>query len=219
MSVDITVRGQHEVAALAQLGTVQARVHLRRASAQEAMAAVADAARGRHASLEAQHDPAAGPVVSWSGDQVLTRVERYDDDGERRRVPAHHAHALVVATFSDHEALGRWLTESAAVEGFEVDRVTWDLTAERRALLEREARTAAVEAAVRQARDYADALGLQGLRPVSLTDAASAWDDDDWEEAVPAAFETQSADDGPGVPVAPRQVTVRVAVQVRFLAD
>lgn len=217
MSVEITVRGAHEVAAPAERGTVRASVHLWRAAADEAMAAVADAARGRHLSLEAQHDPDAGPVVGWSGDQVHSWLERHDDYGERLRKPAQHARATIVATFSDHEALGRWLTESAAVEGFEVDQVTWDLTAERRAALERDARVAAVAAAVRQAQDYADALALGEVRAVSLSDDASSRDDD-WEAVEPASFAARDADDGAPVPVAPREVVVRAGVRIRFLA-
>src|SRR4051812_36182226 len=105
--------------------------------------------------LGALHDPVAGPVTSWSSDQLRVWGQRpWNQEGKQLPV-VYYAAAGVAATFADFTVLSSWLTQISLVDGITVDGVTWDLTEATRAAVTERTRRGAVAAAVAKATVYA----------------------------------------------------------------
>jgi uncharacterized protein YggE len=79
-------------------------------------------------------------------------------------------------------------------------------------------RTAAVHDAVTRAQQYADALGLSGVRPVAVADAGMLGVELHLDGRPAATFlrAAGSAGTGPDVELAPEEIEVSAAVDARF---
>lgn len=168
--VAITVRGTHSVALPPQQATVYATVRADGPAAEPVLHLVAATLAAVNASLQARHDPAAGPVIRYAVEQIHKDAHRpYNQDG--RQLPlVHTASASVTATFTDFADLAAWIEHVAGLDGIGINHIQWALTDERRLTVERESRQEAVRDARRRAQDYADALGLGPVAVRTVSD-------------------------------------------------
>ena len=214
--MEITVRGVCRTSHPAELGTVSAHIAVEGGDAATVFTAVVEHSHQARTSVIALHDPDAGPVTSWAGQDVHTWATRpWSQDGAQLPL-VHHARTDLRVTFRDVAALGAWLTEMSAVEGFGVEQVEWTLTEEREAELTRAARARAVADAWSKARDYAAALGLGEVRAVALADAGMLGPHPQEEQARFARAALAAG--GPDLALVPQDVEVSCEVDARFTA-
>lgn len=108
----------------------------------------------------------AGSVAQFAIDQIRITAHRpWNDQGVQLPL-VHTASVAITAKFSDFDAAGAW----SASDGLTVHSITWVLTEQTRAAVERQTRQQAVRNAARNAQDYADALELGTVRVVSVRD-------------------------------------------------
>lgn len=222
MSVEITVRGEHEVRRTPERATATVAVRTEGASGEEAQAHLGAAAARVADSLRALHDPEHGPVTWWSSDTVRSSARRPHHDKGKQLPLVHTSAQGFTAKFSDFERLGAWLTASAAVPGLSVAGVAWTLTDVVRTGLVVRARHEAVRAARAKAQDYADAAGLGPVRLVALADAGMLGDGLSPVHAPtsgPATRMAASATAGPDISFAPEDVVLLARVDARFAVD
>lgn len=157
--------------------------------------------------------------VRWSAGELRTWVEQpWSADGTPQTV-VHHASCGFSAAFEATDAPGAWLGDRLGRgDGFVVHQVAWELAAATRATLEREVRAEAVQEAVRRARDYAVALGLDSdrVRPVVVADAGLLSGAASGGEQP--LFRLAASAEGAGVPLDPAEVEVAGSVDARFVA-
>ncbi|KZX22794.1 SIMPL domain-containing protein [Rathayibacter tanaceti] len=117
---------------------------------------------------EAAAERASGVATWWSADQVsVSMVRRFLKDSDVAQLfPV--AAAGVRVKYRDVAALGQWVGSIAEVPGVQVSGVDWDVTAARRASIERDVRMAAVRDARERAEAYAAALGRPDVRLLAL---------------------------------------------------
>ncbi|TNC17988.1 SIMPL domain-containing protein [Georgenia sp. 311] len=214
--VEITVRGACRTSHPAERGTVSAHISVEGDDAARVFAAVVEHSHLARTSVVALHDPEAGPVTSWVGQDVRTWATRpWSQDGAQLPL-VHHARTDLRVTFRDVVALGAWLTEMSTVEGFGVEQVEWTLTEAREEELTRTARSRAVADARSKARDYAAALGLGEVRVVALADAGMLGPHPPEEPGRLARVAL--AGGGPDLALVPQDVEVSCEVDARFTA-
>ena len=110
--------------------------------------------------LKGLHDPASGPVVAWSSDRVSVWSDRpWNNEGVQLPL-VYHATIAVRATFSDFDALARWVEAVATTSGVTVGSIEWELLDTTRDALLEQVRTEAVQDAAAKALVYARAAGL-----------------------------------------------------------
>lgn len=217
--VEITVRGSHRAEAAPERARVRTRVIRDGPDADEVVADVARLAEQVRAAITPLHDADAGPVVAWSSDRMQVWSERpWNQDGEQLPL-VHHAQIGVDAEFADFTALGRWLSDTAALEGVTVDGIEWALTDEHRDALLADVRSAAVAAARAKAEVYAAALGLTRLTVLAVADAGMLGEGiqpvGDHEARPMMRMAAMSA---PEIELAPRPIAVTAEVDARFVA-
>ncbi|MFF2051346.1 SIMPL domain-containing protein [Leifsonia sp. NPDC058194] len=173
----ITVQGEHRERRAAERGVARVLVTYDGESRHETLALTTE----RHAELAAGlreiHGASAGPLLSWSSDQLRVWGDRpWSQTGEQLPI-VHHAQVGVEAEFSDTAALSDWVGSVSLRDGVTVEGVTWSLSEETLAALTEEVSRRAVEHAVAKARRYASSLGLTASgRWHSATRACSARD-------------------------------------------
>lgn len=164
--VTLTVAGTAQHFHPAERGTV--RLEIRRES--RSRSAVLAEVSSLHATVrdQARAEQQSGAATWWSADQVsVSTVRRFLKDSDVAEV-FHIAAASVRVKYRDFDALGRWVSSVSGLPGVVVSGVDWDLTAARRASVEREVRVAAVRDAQERAAAYASALGLGQPRVLTL---------------------------------------------------
>lgn len=217
--VEITVRGSHRATAAAERAKVRARIVRDGSDAEQVAADAAGVADRVTATVTPLHDAEAGPVVAWSSDRLQTWSSRpWNQDGEQLPL-VHHAQIGFDVEFGDVTALGRWLSETVVLDGFEVDGVEWALTDEHRDELLAAVRTAAVADARSKAELYARALGLQRVTVLAVADAGMLGEGTHPVGAHEGAARMAMAARGPDIELAPRPVLVSAEVDARFLAS
>ncbi|SJM61598.1 hypothetical protein CZ771_12855 [Actinomycetales bacterium JB111] len=219
--VEITVRGSSLRRHPAQRGTVHAYVSVEGPESGEVFDAVAQSVEQVQASVGALHDPEAGPVTRWFGQEVRTWAARpWNDEG--KQLPfVHHARADLEVEFSNFGVLSTWLRDMAELHGFAVDRVEWSLTEERRAELEHEARVGGVESAREKAAAFAGALGYADVRALEVADAGmlSGHRQSEGGDGVMFARAAAFSDAGRGeLRLVPEDIEIAVKVDARFVA-
>lgn len=220
-TTDITVRGRASASAPPDRGTVHAQVSADAPVSSDAYDAVVAGAAAVRGSLEGLHDTDAGPVRTVHVDAVKLFTERpWGHDGERGPL-VHHAVAEARVEFDDAVAIGRWLSDVAAIEGLQVQGVEWTLLPEHRARLVRRLRAEAVQDARGAAEDYATAAGLGVPTYVAIADAGmlgggepSPYGPRDRVGFTPAAASLRGA--GAPLEMSPRPLDVVVEVDARF---
>ncbi|MWB98245.1 SIMPL domain-containing protein [Agromyces seonyuensis] len=155
------------------------------------------------------------PLIRWSAENVVVTADRpWNRDGERLAL-VYRASASLSATFSDFGALGEWLARAVVLDGVNVGGVDWALDERAYAELVEEVRRGAVADAVAKARVYADALELDSVMPVELSEDPHAG-------AVPmrlaSAMAVGSGDGGTVPTLEPADVDVEARVELRFRA-
>lgn len=164
--VTITVAGTAQHFHPAERGTV--RLELRRESRSRTQALSEVTSLHTRVREEARAEQASGAATWWSADQVsVSTVHRYLKDSDVAEL-LHVAAAAVRVKYQDFAALGRWVGSISELSGVVVSGVDWDVTASRRASIEREVRIAAVRDARERAVAYASALGLSEVRVLTL---------------------------------------------------
>ncbi|PPG51124.1 MULTISPECIES: SIMPL domain-containing protein [unclassified Rathayibacter] len=164
--VTITVAGLAQHFHPAERGTV--RLEIRRESRSRPQALAEVTALHARVREEAAAEQASGAATWWSSDQIsVSSVRRYIKDSDVTQL-FHVAAAGVRVKYRDFAALGRWVGSISEVPGIQISGVDWDVTAARRAGIEREVRTAAVRDARERAEAYAAALGLTEVRVLTL---------------------------------------------------
>lgn len=222
MPIEITVHGSYYVSEPPELVTVHATVSYEGPTMKPVYEQVARDLEDVTASLD-ELAMEAGPVTTWSADQLRTSSHRPWRDGEQLVDPVHTASVNVRATFRQFDLASRWIADRvAASEGFGVSRLYWALTRERREDVVREVRKQAVRDAAVRAQDYADALDLGTVTPIAIADTGMLQSGSSAErspgmsvDAVMAA-PPGGASDGPSVDLTPENIDVSASVDARF---
>ncbi len=223
MSTEITVRGRFSAFQAPERGTVHATIAFEGPAMEPVYDRVArdlDAVKASVAPLKAGDH---GPVTWWSAQQLRTWSNRpWNQDGIQLPL-VHHASVGMEVKFRDFSSLSRWVSQHVAnTDGFRVSRVDWALTTKRRTELQRQARTRAVEDAVARAQLYADALGLDRIRPVAIADAGMLGATLHPESGAGAAYLRAAAaapGGGPDVELIPEDIEVSATVDARFVGE
>jgi uncharacterized protein YggE len=127
------------------------------------------------------------------------------------RVAAYHASVTTNVTVADFTVLGELMLRLADHDQVTVAGPWWQLRPD--SPVHREARRAAIDAAVQRAREYAEALGARVTALLELADTGMA----DRPLMASAAYQTMSAGGGPPeLDLDPQQQTVRASVEARF---
>lgn len=219
--VEITVRGSHHAEAPPERARVRLRVVRDGPDAEQVVAAVARIAEQVRDATTAIHDADAGPVVAWSSDRVQVWSDRpWNQDGVQLPL-VHHAQIGFDAEFADFAALGRWLSDTAALDGVTVDGIEWALTDEHRDAMLADVRAGAVADARAKAEVYAAAIGLTRLTVLALADAGMLGEGIHpvgGHEPMPVARMKALSAAAPEVELEPRPITVTAEVDARFVA-
>ncbi|QJU53834.1 SIMPL domain-containing protein [Herbiconiux sp. KACC 21604] len=219
----ITVSGSNEQHHNPELAVVRIGVGFEGSKRDSVLAATRAAHESLTGSLESLRDEDHGPVRVWHSEDIRVWGQRpWSQDNQRLPVEFHSA-VFVDAEFDDFEALSEWIDVVAVREGIAVDGITWSLAPETDAVVRAEARRAAVADAVAKAEEYAAALGLDEISPVSIADAGLL---DDARGAggggqAPRAMAlmAKSAPTPGGIELRPATIVVEASVHARFVAS
>ncbi|MET4638278.1 SIMPL domain-containing protein [Mycetocola sp. 2940] len=213
-AVVISVRGDAFAEAPAERATVSLTVGFdgaERHDVRERSTAALGECIGSIASL---HEPEAGPVVTWTADDVQVWADRpWNTEGAQLPL-VYHSRANVTVTFSDFPRLSLWLEDTANRDGISVGGVSWTVSDLTRRELEARAQRDAVAHALDKATVYAASLGLGTVTPRELSEPATL--------AHPLVVREDArmfSVAGPSVDLAPAPVRVDVDVHLRFTAE
>jgi hypothetical protein len=166
----ITVHGEHAAWYPAERATAGAGVHTFGPKRDDVFSRAIVASDALRLSIEALHDPDAGPVTWWSSDSVRVWSERPWNNEGKQLAPVFHAAIDFSAKFRDFEALARWVERAAGIDSVTVSSITWDLTEATKTRADHEVREKAVTDAVAKATVFARSLGLQSVTAVALAE-------------------------------------------------
>jgi hypothetical protein len=168
----------------------------------------------------ARHSPDTGPITWWSSDSVQVWITTpWNADGVQ--LPGvFHSRLGFTVTFSDFEAMARWIEAVAVLDGASVDGISWALTEARTTAATAEVRSRAVKDAVAKASVYAQSIGLGSVRAVALADPGMLGDQ---VGTSPSSLDTPSmrmmaAGAAPELSLTPRDIEVEAVVDARFVA-
>jgi uncharacterized protein YggE len=221
VSTEITVRGSYTAFQPPERATAYVAIAVDGPEMDPVYQRVAQALETVKTSISALHNPDSGPVTWWSNDQLRTWSNRpWNNKGEQ--VPLrHYASTGVQAKFRDFAVLSRWISQHvAAIDGLRIARIEWALTAEREQTLLAQVRHRAVQDALTRAQQYAQALGLDSVRPIAIADAGMLG------PGLRPASTTQSAHvrapaaaPNTEVEFTPKDVEVKAVIDARFAAS
>ncbi|SER22397.1 SIMPL domain-containing protein [Microlunatus flavus] len=198
----VTVRGEGQVEGPPELATVSAVLHTSGRSAAEVTRSLAELARQVDAAL---------PELTF--DSVRTDPLSVSPVFDRRsgvRITGYTGRYATRLTLADFAGLSGLVVALTGLSGAQVDGPWWSLRPG--SPLERDARRAAVAAAVARARDYAEALGatLGDLLELADTDAGG-------HGIMPRAFGlAKGGGEPPELDLEPQPQTVHASVTARF---
>lgn len=217
--VIITVRGEDE----ARVAPERASLHLsvrtdgrERTEVVERTLALAEPVRDGIVAREVS-----GSLIEWSSRRLAVHAQR--PWGKEGRAPVFSASVDFIATFADAADLSVWVSEISAWDGVEIGDVSWVLTPETRAGVERDVAARAVGVAVARATAYAEALGLNTVVPLEIADVGLISRGDGAPPAAPravraAAFSAGSPESTPAMEYQPDDIVVSATVEARFAA-
>lgn len=111
-------------------------------------------------------------VSEWSMGTLSTgSFQPWRDEKEPPAPTRYTASINFDATFRDFKELGRIAAQLLEQPHVQIDSISWDLTAETRAALEKKTRRGAVRAAIAKAEDYAMECGRTRVIPREISDA------------------------------------------------
>lgn len=209
----ITVAGSHRVVHDPERARVRVGIGFEGSKRDSVLAATRAALDSLTGSLATILDEEVGPVVAWHAETIRVWGERHAAaDGTRLPVEFHSA-VFLDAEFSHFEALSEWIDVAAARDGIAIDGIEWMLAPSTEAALTAEARRGAIADALEKADDYASALGLGELVPVSIADPGLL---DGGAPVVPYAATARAV--GGSMELRPAAITVETTVHARFTA-
>ena len=221
----ITVQGSSSIRHAPERATVSVAVSHDGAARDKVFAETTTAAESITTALRGMLDAASGPVVTWSSDRVAVWSDRpWNNDGKRLPL-VFHATIGVRATFSDFEALARWVESTAAISGANVGSIEWELTDDTRDALLTEARTKAVQDAAAKALVYAQAAELTAVTATAIADPGLLGSPDGSPQpfggapAAPRMFAAKAMSDSAPLAFTPQELEVAAQVDARFLAS
>jgi uncharacterized protein YggE len=172
--------------------------------------------------LTGLHDPA-GPVVTWSSDRVSVWSDRPWNNEGAQLPPVFHASIGIRATFSDFDALARWVEAVATTSGVTVRSIDWELLDATRDALLAEVRTKAVQDAASKALVYARAAGLSAVTAIAIADPGLLGSPDGPPigpgAGAPRMFATKAMSDTGSLTFTPQELEVAARVDARFAAS
>jgi uncharacterized protein YggE len=203
-SPTVTVRGEGEVEGPPELATVSAVLHTSGRTAADVTRSLGEIAQRVNTAL---------PDLAF--DSVRTDPLQVTPVFDRRsgvKITGYTGRYSTRLTVSDFAGLIDLVVALTGLPGAQVDGPSWSLR--RSSPLEREARLAAVRAAVTRARDYAAALGatLGDLLELSDVDGGTGW-------VMPRRYAMSAAADdeaSPELDLNPQPQTVGATVTARF---
>jgi uncharacterized protein len=219
----ITVQGSSSIKHSAERATVAAAVSHDGPSRDKVFAETTTAAESITTALRGMHDTASGPVVEWSSDRIGVWSDRpWNNDG--RQLPlVYHATIGVRATFTDFDALARWVEAVATTSGASVGSIDWELLDPTRDALLAEVRTKAVQDAAAKALVYARAAGLTSVTATAIADPGLLGSPDDPLPAAGAGpqrmFAAKSMSSSAPLAFTPQELEVTAQVDARFAAS
>lgn len=219
--VVVTVRGQSETRVLPERGTARVTVSVDGPDRADVVARVAELASPLRDDLAARQ--AAGTIESWSSQRTSIWAERpWNAEGKVLDL-VHHGSVELAATFTDFTALSDWLNDLAGRDGLHVGSVSWELSPETRARVEREVAVNAVTVAVERATAYASAIGRSTVTPLEIADLGLLTPGR--QDVAPRMYAKAAAElmdaAGPAGAVGfqPDEIVVSAAVEARFRAS
>ncbi len=166
----ITVQGSSSTKHAAERATASVTVSHDGPARETVFASTTKVAETIKTALRGLHDPVSGPVVEWSSDRVSVWSDRpWNNDGAQMPL-VYHATIGVRASFTDFDALARWVEAVATTSGVTVGAIEWELLPATRDALLIEVRTEAVQDAASRALVYARAAGLTSVAVVAIAD-------------------------------------------------
>jgi uncharacterized protein len=170
-------------------------------------------------------DAAAGPVVSWSSDRVSVWSDRpWNNEGAQLPL-VYHATIGLRATFSDFDALARWVETVATTDGVAVGSIEWELLDATRDALLAEVQTQAVQDAAAKALVYAKAAGLSSVTATAIADPGLLGSADGpmpapYSDISPMRmFAAKSMPSAAPLAFTPQELELAVQVDARFRAS
>ncbi len=218
----ITVQGSSSITHAAECATVGITVSHDGPARDKVFAATTTASEGITTALKGLHDAASGPVVAWSSDRVGVWSDRpWNNEGAQLPL-VYHASIGVRATFSDFDALARWVEAVATTSGVTVGSIDWKLLDATRDALLAEVRTQAVQDAAAKALVYARAAGLTTVTATAIADPGLLGSPDGPPVALgsgaPRMFAAKAMSDGSALSFTPHELEVVAQVEARFRA-
>jgi len=219
----ITVQGSSSIKHPAELATVSAAVSHDGPVRDQVFAETTKVSEAITTALRGLHDAASGPVVAWSSERVSVWSDRpWNNEGAQLPL-VHHASIAVRATFSDVDALARWVETVAATSGVTVGSIDWELLdATHDALLD-EVRSKAVQDAAAKALVYARAAGLTAVTVTAIADPGLLGSPDGPPVALgggaPRMFAAKATSGGAPLTLTPQELEVAAQVDARFSAS
>ena len=169
-------------------------------------------------------DTASGPVVSWSSDRVSVWSDRpWNNEGAQLPL-VFHATIGVRATFSDFDALARWVETVATTTGVTVGSIEWELLDATRDALLVEVQTQAVQDAAAKALVYAKAAGLTSVTATAIADPGLLGSPSDpspapFAGAAPQRMAMKAMPSSAPLALTPQELELTVQVDARFSAE
>lgn len=173
--------------------------------------------------LHGLHDAASGPVVAWASDRISVWSDRpWNNEGVQLPL-VFHSTIGVRATFTDFDALARWVETVATTSGVTVGSIDWELSDATRTQLLDEVRTKAVRDAAAKALVYAQAAGLTSVTATAIADPGLLGSPDDPPIALrggaPRMFAAKAMSDSAPLAFTPQDLEVAAQVDARFTAS
>jgi len=168
-------------------------------------------------------DEASGPVIAWSSERISVWSDRpWNNEGAQLPL-VFHAGIGIRATFTDFDALARWVETVATTDGVAVNSIEWELRdATRDALLD-EVRAKAVQDAAAKALVYARAAGHASVTATAIADPGLLGAPDGpmpapFPGAAPRMFAAKATSDSGALAFTPQELEISAQVDARFAA-
>ena len=218
----ITVQGSSSIKHGAERATVGIAVSHDGPARDKVFAETTKVSEAIATALKGLRDAASGPVVAWSSDRVSVWSDRpWNNEGAQLPL-VYHASIGVRATFSDFDALARWVETVATTSGVTVGSIDWELLDATRDALLGEVRTKAVQDAASKALVYARAAGLTAVTATAIADPGLLGSPDGPPIALggggPRMFAAKAMSDSGALTFTPQELEVAAQVDARFSA-
>lgn len=215
--VVITVQGRARSEKAPEVATARVNVQFDGADRMDVMRRTTTA--GEVLREEVKERETSGSVSKWSSDQLSVWSSRpWNEEGKQLGL-VHHASLAFRVTFTDPAELSAWISHVSGLDGVRLNGITWDLTPESRAEIERETAARAVGEAVERATAYAIAIGRHTVTPVQIADTGLLQDTDTEFRAAPMMARGAAQSGEPEVELAPEPIVVVASVEAQFNAE